>query len=145
MRARRDLRGITLLELMMAIAILSFALLPLSMVMRSGSKTVEGTRDIAGAVCFAQATLEQCRSYPYELLRREPGTPAGEETAEEAMKRAATFTMGRITYTRQVTIRPVSAGSGFDGRLMHLRITWQPKDGEKPFEYETWSVFSDVK
>jgi type II secretory pathway pseudopilin PulG len=137
--------GFSIVEIMMAVTIFSFAALPLALFMRTGSKTVESTRDLAGAVFLAQKTLEQCRSYPYELLHREPGEPAGEETAEQAIQRENTFKLGRITYTRQVAIRPVAAGVGFEGRLLHLKITWQPRPDDKLLEYETWTVLAPAK
>ena len=51
----------------------------------------------------------------------------------------------RVTYTRQVTIRPISTSTGFDARVMHLKVSWEPKKGEKPLEYETWSVLGNLR
>ncbi|MBI4870608.1 MAG: prepilin-type N-terminal cleavage/methylation domain-containing protein [Candidatus Riflebacteria bacterium] len=138
-------RGFTIVEILMAVTIFSFAVLPLALFVRSSSKTVEGTRDLAGAVFLAQKTLEQCRSYPPELLVRDGATPTGVETALEAIVREPTFTMGRITYKRQVEIRPVDAGAGFGGKLLHLKISWQANPQDKALEYETWTVLAPAK
>ncbi len=129
----------------MALTILSFAIIPLSMFVRSGTRSVEGTRDIAAAVFFASKTLEASRSFPFELLRRDAETPAGAETAEEVLNRDNVYESSRVKYTRKVEIRPLAAGAGFDGRLLHLTVSWTAGPDDKPLEYQTWTVLSRIK
>lgn len=133
-----------MLEILMALAIFSFAIIPLSLFLRTGSETVVGTRDLSGAVFVAQSTLEQCRSLPFELLLRDPAQPLppGTETLPEAFARQPTVKVGPVEYQRTLEVQAVP-GQELDARLVTVRVTWKRR--KKDLAYQVWTVISSTR
>ncbi len=61
-------RGFTILELVIAVVILSIALFPFLLAMKGSGRSVRGTRDYSWAVFVAQRTIEELRSVRYTKL-----------------------------------------------------------------------------
>lgn len=134
----------TLLEVLIAAAILSCAVIPLVLVVNTGSETVRGTRDVSGAIFVAQQTLEACRKYDFhDLDAADPKCEDPSRSAETELNGQGVVEMGPLVFYRKVDIRPVSADASLQARLATVRIDWKRDD--KHLNYEVSTVLSSVK
>lgn len=134
----------SLIEVMIAVTILAFALLPLFLYMRTGTQVVEGTREIATATFLASQALEEVRAWPFESLADEDltrtGAPPG-PSAESIMNgpESSRIQVGRVEFTRTVEITPTAtSGADPDLKVVRVRVEWRRKD--VPLAYEVTSV-----
>ncbi|MBI3038655.1 hypothetical protein HYY75_06350 [bacterium] len=63
--------GMSMIEILIGVVILSLVLIPSMNVLSSGTQTVLSTRDHEQATFFAQQILEKLRSYPFEYLDKD--------------------------------------------------------------------------
>lgn len=137
--------AMSLVEIMIAVTILAFALLPLFLFQRTGARTVAGTRDISTAAFLASQALESCRSWPYDRLAEEDVTglnavmagPVAEKVFQEP--ESSEIQVGKITFHREVEITPMAQQkSDPDLKLIRVRVEW--KRGKHTLAYEVSSV-----
>lgn len=60
--------GMSMTEVMIGVLLLALILIPSLNAITSQTKTVTSTRDYAQVAFFAQNLIEQCRSYPFDLI-----------------------------------------------------------------------------
>lgn len=140
----RDRRGLTLLEVLIAAAILSCAVIPLVLVVNTGGETVRGTRDVSGAVFVAQQTLERMRTYDFDDLdESDPRCEDPSKSAERQLNEEGVVEVGAVVFYRKVDVRPVSADRSLQARLATVKVHWE-REG-KTLAYEVSTVLSSVK
>ncbi len=144
----RQRQGVTLSEILVAVAILAFALVPIFSFMRTGSRGVQGTRDVAAAAYLAAQALESLRAWPFARLAEEDppdptGTltgPSGEETFRDPARREVT--MSGVRFLREVDVKPLYPAGGPELKLVKVRVTW--KRGEADLHYEATTAVSSA-
>ena len=124
----------SLVEALVAIAILSSSIIPIILFLSVGTETVRGTRDTAGAVFVANRTLEELRALPQD------GLPE----AARRIQASPNIDLGPITYRRTLTLTPTTEKSGIAGALAWLRVEWA-RDRRKTMAYEVGTFLSDVR
>jgi len=117
-----------------ALAILSSSIFPIVLFLSSGTETVRGTRDTAGAVFVANRTFEELRSVPFDRLVQ----TAARITA------SSEIAVGPIQYRRTLTLTPLGERSLLKGYLGWLKVEWS-RDRKKVLAYEVGTVLSDVR
>lgn len=137
---RRD--AMTLVEVMIAVTILAFALLPLFLFLRTGTRGVQGTRDIATATFLATQALERARAWDYPRLADEDlagGDPGPSFEASLNAPDEAEITVGPTAFSRIVEVTPLGpAGATPPVKVVKVRVEWQRKD--LPLHYEVTTV-----
>lgn len=133
-----------MIEILLALAVLSFLALPLFLFMRTGSRGVQGTRDVAAAAFLASQALESLRAWPYEQLEPGGGAPPGpggspSPSAEEVYARPENrdLKMGGLPFTRTVAIEPLGGPGGPTGKLVKVRVEWPGKGAPRLYEVTT--------
>jgi hypothetical protein len=131
---RGDRAGISLVEVLGAIAILSAFILPIILFLSVGTETVRGTRNTAGAVFAANRTFEELRNEPYD-------TAVGDRPRVMSLPDLA---VGPVSYRRTLTVTPFFARTGLRAGLLWLKIEWA-RDRRRTLAYEVGTVVSDVR
>lgn len=134
-------RGVTLTEILVAVAVLSFALLPLMGFLRTGGRGVTGTRDIAAAAYLASQALEELRAWTFEELAEEdPPNPEGRPSAEARMnaEERARVEISGIRFEREVEVVPLADAAGPPAKLATVTVRWTR--GETPLHYQVTTV-----
>jgi hypothetical protein len=126
--------AITVVEALVALAILSSAIIPIVLFLSTGTETVRGTRDTAGAVFVANRTFEELRALPFDQL----------SLAASRVATASDIALGPIHYRRTLTMTPLGERSLMKAYLAWLKIEWF-RDRKKVLAYEVGTVLSDVK
>jgi Tfp pilus assembly protein PilV len=111
MRSLRDERGISIIEIMVAIPIIAVALLAVLATLAGGFSTVVASGGQSKATVYARQTIEQLRNQPFTS-----GPSSGSDTPE-------------TSYTRTWTI--ASAGGVTPNRLARYTVTvrWRSQSG----------------
>jgi hypothetical protein len=130
---------------MIAVTILAFALLPLFLFQKTGSRVVTGTRDIATAAFLASQAMESLRSWPYDRLAEEDTQGMNAAMAGPVAERvfnapdASEIEVGKTKFHREVEVTPLAQGSADpDLKLVRVRVEWKRK--KTPLAYEVTSV-----
>ncbi len=69
----RDQRGFTLIELMIALVVLSLGLLALGQLMPAGSRSMISSQRLTGASYYSQQKIEYLRTLPFQDANLDPG------------------------------------------------------------------------
>lgn len=130
----RSRSGLGLMDLLVAMAILSSAIIPVSLVLTSGPQTVRGAREASGAELVARRTLEELRAYPLDRL--------GDYARQ--VKASPDLAVGPVSYRRFVTLRDLGPRSGLRATLAWVRVDWT-RDSTRTLSFEVGTVLSDVR
>lgn len=125
-------RGLSVVEALIALAILSSSIIPVILFLSVGTETVRGTRDASGAAFVANRTFEELRAQAYDDLigRKDAALPSVD--------------LGTITYRRTLTVTPLAPDSGLRAALLWLKVEWA-RDRRKMLAYEVGTVLSEVR
>jgi len=130
---RAGRQGISIVEALVAIAILSSSIIPIILFLSAGTETVRGTRDASGAAFVANRTFEELRARPFDEVLALPKNQA-----------LASVDLGAITYRRTLQVAPMAPDSGLRAVLLWLKVEWA-RDRRKTLSYEVGTVLSDVR
>jgi type II secretory pathway pseudopilin PulG len=137
----------SLVEVMIAIVILAFAVLPLLSFMRTGARGAKGTRDIGTATFLASQALERVRGWPFEQLTEQDVQAlraAGGSPGPSAMQvlngpDEAEVEVHGVQFRRQVQIESLATNPADpDLKSVRVRVEWVRKN--TPFHYEVVSA-----
>lgn len=95
MTLRSHRRGVTLLELIIAMAVLAIALLALVSSITSSAKVQQNTRDKTLAYNAAREVIEQMRAYPIDEIWRRYNSATGDNVGTGSNP-GNTFTVARL-------------------------------------------------
>ena len=114
-------RGFTLIETLVALSILAFALAGLSMLMLGNVQTGLDARRITAAGALAQQKLEDLRAFGYSAA-----TGSGSETLSESGG-----TTGVTPFTRSWT---VATGGTAGTKNLTITVAWSDQQGSHQFQ-----------
>ena len=126
-------RGLSVVEALVAIAILSSSIIPVILFLSVGTETVRGTRDASGAAFVANRTFEELRTRPFDELLNGPKT-----------QQLPPLDLGAITYKRTLQVAPLAPELGLRAALLWLKVEWA-RDRRKMLAYEVGTVLSEVR
>lgn len=137
----------SLIEVMIAVVILAFAVLPILSFMRTGSRGARGTRDIGTATFLASQTLERVRGWPFELLtdqdvqevRSRGGNPGPSAVQVLNSPDEAEQEVNGVQFRRQVQIESLAANPA-DPKIKSVRVRIEWTRGDTPLHYEVVSA-----
>lgn len=137
----------SLVEVMIAVVILAFAVLPLLSFMRTGAQGARGTRDIGTATFLASQALERVRAWPFEqltdqdvqALRAAGGTPGPSAMQVLNDPAQAEVEVNGVQFRRQVQIESMAPNPA-DPQIksVRVRVEWTRKT--TPLHYEVVSA-----
>jgi hypothetical protein len=125
--------GLSVVEALVAIAILSSSIIPIILFLSVGTETVRGTRDISGAAFVANRTFEELRARPFDDVLGSPRS-----------RSLPSIDLGAITYRRTLSVSPLAPESGLRAVLLWLKVEWA-RDRRKTLNYEVGTVLSEVR
>lgn len=125
-------RGLSVVEALVAIAILSSSIIPIILFLSVGTESVRGTRDASGAAFVANRTFEELRARPFDEVFAAKALPL------------ASVDLGAITYRRTLSVAPLAPDSGLRAALVWLKVEWA-RDRRKVLAYEVGTVLSEVR
>lgn len=140
----KNSRGMTLVELLIAIAVLMLVFGGLMVVFQAITSIVGSSKFQAGAVSLATSRLEYIRSLPYDDVGTVSGIPNG------SIPQVRTTALNGITYTERVLIEYIDApedgtgGSDMNGivadyKLVKVEYSWLDKG-----DLKTISLISNI-
>ncbi|MCA9366049.1 carboxypeptidase regulatory-like domain-containing protein [Candidatus Kaiserbacteria bacterium] len=134
MRVRMQQRGLSLIELIVASAVITLVFGTLFVSVQYMLELIGTSKAKAGATALAVEELEYIRSLPYNDVGTVSGVPSG------AIEPNSTTTLNNITYAQRVLIEYVDdEADGFGGsdenailadyKRVKVEISWQGRDG----------------
>ncbi len=129
-----NMRGVTIVELIIGILILGFMLVSTFSMFGSEIGTISRTRDYSAAVLVAQETIESIKNFPFEKI---DDADAANESIESYINGAAVspqyqhvVNIGKTAFERTVTITDVTGASGLPLSLkaVELEIKWKNEE-----------------
>lgn len=125
-------RGLSVVEALVAVAILSSSIIPVILFLSVGTETVRGTRDASGAAFVANRTFEELRAGSFD------------ELLSGKLAALGSVDLGAITYKRTLTVTPLAPETGLRAVLLWLKVEWA-RDKRKMLAYEVGTVLSEVR
>lgn len=126
-------RALSVVEALVAFAILSSSIIPIILFLSLGTESVKGTRDASGAAFVANRTFEELRSQPFDAL------VAGAKT-----QTLSNLELAGTSYRRTLAINPLAPDAGLRAALLWLKVEWT-RDKGKTLSYEVGTVLSEVR
>jgi type IV pilus assembly protein PilV len=119
----QDEKGLTLLEVLIAMVVLSLGLLALAKMQITAIQVNAASGRLTQGTAFAQDKVEQLMALPYDDAKLDDQTPAGEVTPYTETRPAQGYT---ITWTvDQDTVTGV--------KTINLTVTWSNRGRPKTF------------
>lgn len=110
----KDRHGLSLLEILIAIAVVGIVLVPLLLSFTTSSRTVTGTRDHMVAVSFAQQALEELRNTAFRKPSQAAmasAVPTLDERVQKLNTAEKTLEENGVSFERKITLFPGTVAS----------------------------------
>jgi len=152
-------KGFSLLEILLTVALLGIALIPLALSFKTSSRSVTSTREYLSAVALAQSALEEIRLARFRPIAPEsgnqpaPASAPGLETVDDVATRLNGTTSkdspeSLVEYGLEVDLLPDHAGQDpvgpgkLDLRVIRIIVRWKARGGAfaGDQQYELYSV-----